>query len=133
MGMEGEHVWAAQYRLLDAKYISASSSVRKDEVVATMSLYKDILSVRNRRTASQIARDAVDVDVELGLEPLVDTADVVVNRTAEVVALVPEGHNEANTAEEDEGEDEQSFEEYEKRLEEAIRMFEAAPPRFLER
>ncbi|RAO65941.1 uncharacterized protein BHQ10_001953 [Talaromyces amestolkiae] len=142
MGMEGEHVWAAQYRLLDAKYISASSSssLRKDVEVATMSLYKDILSVRNRRTASQIARGAVDVDVELGLEPLVDTADVVVaedaapmNRTAEVVALVPQEDNEANAAEEDEEEDEASFEEYEKRLEEAIRMFEVAPPRFLER
>lgn len=153
MGMEGDHVWAAQYRLLDAKYISASSSslssVSRNEDLAslppTISLYKDILSVRNRRTASQIARDAVDVDVRLGLEPLVDKADVVVdaapmNRTAEVIDLPEEEEDgdddeeeeEAEQQEEDE-EDEESFEQYEKRLEEAIRMFEAAPPRFLER
>jgi hypothetical protein len=93
--------------------------------------------MRNKRTAGQIARDAVDVDVELGLEPLIDpradfTAHVVadappMNRSAEVITLVPE------EADADDQEDEESFEEYEKRLEEAIKMFEAAPPRFLER
>lgn len=140
MGMEEEHVWAAQYRLIDAKYISASTSATKqNEEMAlppTMSLYKDILSVRNKRTASQISRDAADVDVELGLEPLIHdsadlTTDAVVdavppNRAAEVITIVPE------EAEEEE-ESEEAFKEYEKRLEEAIRMFEAAPPRFLER
>lgn len=141
MGMEEEHVWAAQYRLIDAKYLSASSSARRNEDLAlppTMSLYKDILSVRNRRTASQIARDAMDVDVELGLEPFdampvaasASGMDAVpMNRTAELITLVPE-EEEADAEDE---EDEESFEEYEKRLEEAIRMFEAAPPRFLER
>lgn len=162
MGMEEEHVWAAQYRLVDAKYISASSSssARRGDDIAlppTMSLYKDILSVRNRRTASQIARDGVNLDVQLGLEPLVDTAnwrmgagvgapmnrmtevitvvpeDVApVDRVTEVITLVPEKNDSGLDAEEDE-EDEESFKEYEKRLEEAIRMFEAAPPRFLER
>jgi hypothetical protein len=139
MAMEEEHVWAAQYRLIDAKYIAASSAAsRKKEVVVpqAMSLYKDILSVRNRRTASQIARDA-EMDVELGLEPLIDTVSVVdpvvdavpVNRTAEVVTLVPE----TKVEDEEDEESDESFEEYEKRLEEAIKMFEAAPPRFLER
>lgn len=141
MGMEEEHVWAAQYRLIDAKYIASSSSARRSEepsLPPTISLYKDILSVRNRRTASQIARDA-DMDVELGLEPfeavpiaapapVMDAAPM--NRMADVITLVPE--KEEEEAEEDE-EDEESFVEYEKRLEEAIRMFEAAPPRFLER
>ncbi|PCG98689.1 Protein of unknown function DUF4267 [Penicillium occitanis (nom. inval.)] len=145
LGMEEEHVWAAQYRLIDAKYISASSSsARRSEGLAlppTMSLYKDILSMRNKRTTSQIARDAVDVDVELGLEPF-DAVPVAVtgpapvidavpmDRTADVITLVPEEEEAADAGEE---EDEESFEEYEKRLEEAIRMFEAAPPRFLER
>jgi hypothetical protein len=138
--MEEEHVWAAQYRLIDAKYIASSSSARRSEASSlppTISLYKDILSVRNRRTASQIARDA-DLNVELGLEPFdavpiaapapaMDAAPM--NRMADVITLVPEKEQEA---EEDE-EDEESFVEYEKRLEEAIRMFEAAPPRFLER
>lgn len=132
MGMEEEHVWAAQYRLIDAKYIAASSAAsRQKEVVVpqAMSLYKDILSVRNRRTASQIARDA-EMDVELGLEPVVDTTPGdEVNRTAEVVTLVPE----TKVKDEEDEESEESFEEYEKRLEEAIKMFEAAPPRFLER
>uniref|UniRef100_A0A093VEB5 Uncharacterized protein n=1 Tax=Talaromyces marneffei PM1 TaxID=1077442 RepID=A0A093VEB5_TALMA len=108
MGMEEEHVWAAQYRLIDAKYISASTSATKqNEEMAlppTMSLYKDILN---------LTTDAV-VDA------------VPPNRAAEVITIVPE------EAEEEE-ESEEAFKEYEKRLEEAIRMFEAAPPRFLER
>lgn len=142
LGMEEEHVWAAQYRLIDAKYISASSSsARRSEELAlppTMSLYKDILSMRNKRTASQIARDGVDVDVQLGLEPF-DAVPVAapapgmdavpMNRTADVITLVPEEEQ----ADAEDEEDEASFEEYEKRLEEAIRIFEVAPPRFLER
>ncbi|EED24580.1 conserved hypothetical protein [Talaromyces stipitatus ATCC 10500] len=160
MGMEEEHVWAAQYRLIDAKYIAVSSRTRSEVMAlpATMSLYKDILSVRNRRTTSQLAGRNLDMDVEVGLQPpfyrarpmktvtdldsMFDSVPARAPITAvpydstsgltEVITLVPE-EGKLELDDDDDEESEESFEEYEKRLEDAIRMFEAAPPRFLER
>lgn len=118
MEMEEEHVWAAQYRLLDARYLSSSSKNTKEVVLpVTMSLYKDIMSVKSRRRgggSSAVSDDNKgkgDTGVVIGLKQDVHTA--------------PESETEQENEEE-------AFEEYEKRLEEAIQMFEAAPPRLLQ-
>lgn len=171
MGMEEEHVWAAQYRMIDAKYIAVSSSFRStingpdNDILllsTTMSLYKDILSSRNRRTTSQLVDRPVNVDVEIALQsplahrsstttfttpplkfsaPLSSSMPVADLRTGSdqitgvearsrivgAITLQPSNGEEENDDKEEEESDE-AFEEYEKVLEEAICIFEAAPP-----
>lgn len=54
MEMEGTHVWAAQYRMIDARYISIRGKAQIGQPEAptlpsSISLYKDILSANMRR------------------------------------------------------------------------------------
>lgn len=106
MEMEDGHVWAAQYRLLDAKYLLGRNSEEEEEQDRKMmkiSLYKDILSANTRRGA---AEDGAEIGLSL----------------------------ETDMAKEDEAqqeEEEKAYEEYIQKLEDTIRMFEKAPPRLL--
>jgi hypothetical protein len=108
MEMEDGHVWAAQYRLLNAKYLLGKSSGppedgEESQGMTKMSLYKDILSVNTRR-------GAVEGGAEVGLSPETDTE---------------------KEAEAQQEEDEKAYEEYMQKLEDTIRIFEKAPPRVL--
>ncbi|KAJ5741355.1 hypothetical protein N7533_010764 [Penicillium manginii] len=100
MEVADPHVWAAQYRLVDARFIKiGKDGIDGVKLPASMGLYRDILSVNT-------ARGAGEREVELGLEtepdgPVMDDQD----------------------GQEEEG--------YEKRLEQAIQMFEKAPKHFL--
>jgi hypothetical protein len=54
MEMEGTHVWAAQYRMIDARYISIRGKAQISQpeaptLLSSISLYKDILSANMRR------------------------------------------------------------------------------------
>jgi hypothetical protein len=74
MEMEGKHVWAAQYRMVDAKYVSVSGRQTMDlraapSLPSSMSLYKDILSVNDRRGAEDTE------EVHIGLHGVEDTAE----------------------------------------------------------
>lgn len=106
MEVADPHVWAAQFRLLDARFIKmGKGGVDGVKLPMTMGLYRDVMSVRT-------ARGAQDNTVELGLEKEEDDDD----------------------AEEASVEDQESeeLEEYEKRLEQAIKIFEKAPKHFLQ-
>ncbi|KAJ5855618.1 uncharacterized protein N7529_009562 [Penicillium soppii] len=100
------HVWAAQFRLLDARFLKmAKGGVDDVKLPMTMGLYRDVMSVNT-------ARGGKGDSVEIGLEK-------------------EEGNNEQG---EDliEDQDSQELEEYEKRLEQAINVFEMAPKHFLQ-
>jgi hypothetical protein len=105
MEVADPHVWAAQFRLLDARFIKmGKDGVDGVKLPMTMGLYRDVMSVRT-------ARGVQDNSVELGLEK-------------------EEGENAKEASPEDqEGEE---LEEYEKRLEQAIKIFETAPKHFLQ-
>lgn len=104
MEMEDGHVWAAQYRLLDAKYLLGKSGElgngEEHREMMKMSLYKDILSVNTRRGAGE------EEGAEVGLSP------------------------ETDEDQEDEAQ-EKAYAEYMQKLEDTIRIFEKAPPRLL--
>lgn len=100
------HVWAAQFRLLDARFLKmAKGGVDDVKLPMTMGLYRDVMSVNT-------ARGGKGDSMEIGLEK-------------------EEGNNEQG---EDliEDQDSQELEEYEKRLEQAINVFEMAPKHFLQ-
>lgn len=111
------HVWAAQFRLVDARFIRGKG----DGKVPCLGLYRDIMSVNT-------ARGGVGSGVELGLE-----------KGVKVVGGDDDGDEDDDDEddgeeEEDEREDQDSEEmvEYEKRLEQAIMLFEKAPKHFLQ-
>ncbi|KAJ5735710.1 uncharacterized protein N7483_000835 [Penicillium malachiteum] len=109
------HVWAAQYRLVDARFIKAGKG---DDVKlpVSMGLYRDVMSVNT-------ARGGEGRTVELGLGE---------------EQYQPERRQAGEEEDDDDDsgvvEDDQEgleVEEYEKRLEQAIGLFEKAPKHFL--
>lgn len=108
------HVWAAQFRLLDAKFIKIGKGGMGDiSLPASMGLYRDIMSVNT-------ARDGAGRGVELGLQHKEDRLE-----------QVPEGKLHDEDVEEDDQEG-LEVEQYEKQLEAAIKHFEKAPKHFLQ-
>ncbi|KAJ5709048.1 hypothetical protein N7493_010382 [Penicillium malachiteum] len=118
------HVWAAQYRMIDARFIKAGKG---DDVKlpVSMGLYRDVMSVNT-------ARGGEGRSVELGLGKEQWQPE---RRQTEA----NEDEDEDDDDDEDECdsgvmEDDQEgleVEEYEKRLEQAIGLFEKAPKHFL--
>ncbi|KAJ5913233.1 hypothetical protein N7504_002116 [Penicillium tannophilum] len=107
------HVWAAQFRLLDAKFIKIGKRGMGDiSLPVSMGLYRDIMSVNT-------ARDGAGRGVELGLQHDED------NLEQELEGELPDGE----VVEDDQ--EGQEIEEYEKQLEAAIKHFEKAPKHFL--
>ncbi|CEJ60309.1 hypothetical protein PMG11_08887 [Penicillium brasilianum] len=105
MEVADPHVWAAQFRLLDARFIKmGKGGVDGVKLPMTMGLYRDVMSVRT-------ARGVQDNSVELGLEK-------------------EEGVDAKEASPEDQESEE--LQEYEKRLEQAIKVFETAPKHFLQ-
>lgn len=105
MDVADPHVWAAQFRLLDARFIKmGKGGVDGVKLPMTMGLYRDVMSVRT-------ARGVQDNSVELGLEK-------------------EEGEDAKEASPEDQESEE--LQEYEKRLEQAIKIFETAPKHFLQ-
>ncbi|RAL12124.1 uncharacterized protein BO97DRAFT_478211 [Aspergillus homomorphus CBS 101889] len=105
MEVEDQHVWAAQFRLLDACFIKMDSKgVDGIALPVSMGLYRDIMSVNTVRGGGKDG-------VKLG--------------------LLDENDDDDETHLSDD-QDSQEKEEFEKRLEDTIRMFEKAPKHFLE-
>ncbi|OOQ91292.1 hypothetical protein PEBR_00442 [Penicillium brasilianum] len=105
MEVADPHVWAAQFRLLDARFIKmGKDGVDGVKLPMMMGLYRDVMSVRT-------ARGVQDNSVELGLEK-------------------EEGVDAKEASPEDQESEE--LQEYEKRLEQAIKVFETAPKHFLQ-
>ncbi|KAJ5647310.1 hypothetical protein N7490_003682 [Penicillium lividum] len=103
------HVWAAQFRMLDAKFIKVGKGGLGDvKLPSSMGLYRDIISVNTTRNGG-------GREVELGL-----------NR--ESVDEETKGQQEGSI-DDQEG---MEAEEYEKQLEMAIKHFEKAPKHFLQ-
>lgn len=101
MEIADPHVWAAQFRLLDARFIKmGKGGVDSVKLPMTMGLYRDVTSLNGRR--ADIGVEQVG-QVELGLEG-------------------DEGE-EASVKEQDSEE----LEEYERALEKAMKAFEMAP------
>lgn len=109
MEVADPHVWAAQFRLLDARFIKmGKDGMDGVKLPASMGLYRDVMSVNT-------ARGGEGLSIGLGLEQ--------------------EDKPEAETGSETSTEDDQEgleVEEYEKRLEQAIKIFESAPKHFLQ-
>ncbi|KAJ5757759.1 uncharacterized protein N7511_006453 [Penicillium nucicola] len=101
------HVWAAQFRLLDARFLKmGAGGVDGVKLPVSMGLYRDVMSVHTARGGE--------------------------GRTVEV-GLGPEGELEGDGDEDLENDqDSLEMEEYEKRLEQAIGVFEKAPAHFLQ-
>ncbi|PYH49982.1 uncharacterized protein BP01DRAFT_310204 [Aspergillus saccharolyticus JOP 1030-1] len=110
MEVEDQHVWAAQFRLLDARFIKLDSKGLEDVTLPTsMGLYRDIMSVSRVRGGG---RDVVDLQLLSGR----DDED-------------NEDEQESNMGDD---QDSHEMQEFEKRLEDTIRMFEKAPKHVLE-
>lgn len=110
MEIADPHVWAAQFRLLDARFIKmGKKGVDGVKLPMTMGLYRDVTSLNSRRAAR--GGDSEVEQVELGLE-----AD--------------EGEYGKETSVEDQ--DSEELEEYERQLERAIKSFEMAPKYMLQ-
>ncbi|PKX96366.1 uncharacterized protein P174DRAFT_501162 [Aspergillus novofumigatus IBT 16806] len=105
MELTEQHVWAAQYRLLDAHFIKAGrDGVDGVKLPLSMGLYRDVLSVSTVR-----GEGTDEVELQLGNEK--------------------QPHDESVQDVEDQ--DSEELKGYEKRLEEAISVFEKAPSHFL--
>jgi hypothetical protein len=105
MEIADPHVWAAQYRLLDARFLKmGKGGVDGVKLPMTMGLYRDVMSVNT-------ARGPGDNTVEVGLED------------------EEREDTKASSADDQESEE---LEEYEKRLEQAIKIFETAPKHVLQ-
>jgi hypothetical protein len=106
MEISDPHVWAAQFRLLDARFIKmGKGGVDGVKLPMTMGLYRDVTSLNSRRAAKG---DSEVEQVELGLEG-------------------DEGE-EAYV----EDQDSEELEEYERALEKAMKSFEMAPKYMLQ-
>jgi hypothetical protein len=109
MEIADPHVWAAQFRLLDARFIKmGKGGVDSVKLPMTMGLYRDVTSLNGRRAARG---DSEVEQVELGLEGDED----VDGKEADV-----------------EDQDSEELEEYERQLEKAIKSFEMAPKYMLQ-
>jgi hypothetical protein len=103
--LSDQHVWAAQYRLLDARFIKVGrEGAESVKLPLSMGLYRDVLSVNTVRG------DGTD-EVELELKGEKETDD--------------------ESGQDVEDQDSEELKGYEKRLEEAISIFEKAPSHFL--
>ncbi|GIK00930.1 hypothetical protein Aspvir_004960 [Aspergillus viridinutans] len=99
-----QHVWAAQYRLLDARFVKVGKRGAENvKLPLSMGLYRDVLSVNTVRG------EGTD-EVELELKAEKETDD--------------------ESGQDVEDQDSEELKGYEKRLEEAISVFEKAPPHF---
>ena len=97
------HVWAAQFRLLDVRYLKMGKGGVDDvKLPVSMGLYRDFMSVST-------ARGGESHPVELGL------------------AQVERPEDEDELADQDS----QELTEYETRLEQAVKLFEMAPSHLL--
>ncbi|KAJ5134400.1 hypothetical protein N7448_000578 [Penicillium atrosanguineum] len=113
MEVSDPHVWAAQYRLLDARFIKmGKSGVDGVKLPATLGLYRDVMSVNT-------ARGGGGQSIELGL------------KEEEKRETKAETEADLGTPMDDD-QDSMELEEYEKRLEQAIKVFEKAPKHFLQ-
>ncbi|GIJ85076.1 hypothetical protein Asppvi_003931 [Aspergillus pseudoviridinutans] len=100
-----QHVWAAQYRLLDARFVKVGKGdAASAKLPLSMGLYRDVLSVNTAR-----GEGADEAELELKGEEETD--------------------DESGQGVEDQ--DSEELKGYEKRLEEAISVFEKAPQHFL--
>lgn len=105
MEIADPHVWAAQFRLLDARFIKmGKGGIDGIKLPMTMGLYRDVMSVNT-------ARGGDGNSIEFGLEK-------------------EEGENAEGPSMDDQ--DSEELEEYEKRLEQAIKVFEKAPKHLLQ-
>jgi hypothetical protein len=104
MGMElkARHVWAAQFRLIDAKYIISGKTGLC--LPTCIGLYKDVLSMNELRGAERDYEDSVELRLDSGHSAEKDTQD---------------------------DQDSEDFQDFEKELEVAIKEFEGAPKQFL--
>ncbi|GLI74900.1 hypothetical protein PoHVEF18_003149 [Penicillium ochrochloron] len=106
MEISDPHVWAAQFRLLDARFIKmGKGGVDGVKLPMTMGLYRDVTSLNSRRAAKG---DSEVEQVELGLE----------GDEGEEVYM--------------EDQDSEELEEYERALEKAMKSFEMAPKYMLQ-
>jgi hypothetical protein len=109
MEIADPHVWAAQFRLLDARFIKmGKGGVDGVKLPMTMGLYRDVTSLNGRRAARGDSEVESVEQVELGLEG-------------------DEGE-EAYV----EDQDSEELEEYERALEKVMKSFEMAPKYMLE-
>lgn len=107
------HVWAAQFRMLDARFIKmAKGGLEATKLPMTIGLYRDVMSVSMQRSGRTVLEGAA----------LQDSAQL---------ALKSE---QGSTHEEASAEEQASDEllEYEKRLEQVIRLLEIAPKNLLQ-
>ncbi|GFF62311.1 hypothetical protein IFM60648_00589 [Aspergillus lentulus] len=105
MELTEQHVWAAQYRLLDAHFVKVGKGGAESvKLPLSMGLYRDVLSVNTVR-----GEEADEVELQLENEK--------------------QAHDES--AQNVEDQDSEELKAYEKRLEEAISVFEKAPSHFL--
>ncbi|KAJ5723746.1 hypothetical protein N7488_001781 [Penicillium malachiteum] len=117
------HVWAAQYRMVDARFIKAGKGDVKLPV--SMGLYRDVMSVNT-------ARGGEGRSVELGLGK--EQWQFERRQTEEEDEDEDDDDDDDDESESGVIEDDQEgleVEEYEKRLEQAIGLFEKAPKHFL--
>jgi hypothetical protein len=100
------HVWAAQFRLLDARFLKMGKGGIDDvKLPMSMGLYRDVMSVNTARGGEG---DSVEIGLEREIETDKEDSDLI------------------------DDQDGQELEEYEKRLEQAIKVFEMAPKHFLQ-
>ncbi|RHZ50231.1 hypothetical protein CDV55_100288 [Aspergillus turcosus] len=105
MELTEQHVWAAQYRLLDARFVKVGKGGADSvKLPLSLGLYRDVLSVNTVRGAESD---------EVGLE------------------LKNEDHAGHESGRDVDDQDSEEVKAYEKRLEEAISVFEKAPSHFL--
>ncbi|KAG2026249.1 hypothetical protein GB937_001757 [Aspergillus fischeri] len=104
MELTEQHVWAAQYRLLDARFVKVDKGADSVKLPLSMGLYRDVLSMSTVRGA-----ETDEAELELKNE----------NQAGD------------ESGQDVEDQDSEELEAYEKRLEEAISVFEKAPSHFL--
>ncbi|EAW24538.1 uncharacterized protein NFIA_041160 [Aspergillus fischeri NRRL 181] len=104
MELTEQHVWAAQYRLLDARFVKVDKGADSVKLPFSMGLYRDVLSMSTVRGA-----ETDEAELELKNE----------NQAGD------------ESGQDVEDQDSEELEAYEKRLEEAISVFEKVPSHFL--
>ncbi|KAJ6022063.1 hypothetical protein N7540_007567 [Penicillium herquei] len=124
------HVWAAQYRLVDARFIKAGKG-EDVKLPVSMGLYRDVMSVNTARGG-----EGRTVELGLGAEQYQPERRQTGEEEDEDEEDEDEDDDDDEEDEDDSGviEDDQEgleAEEYEKRLEQAIGLFEKAPKHFL--
>ncbi|KAF7716711.1 Uncharacterized protein PECH_008636 [Penicillium ucsense] len=105
------HVWAAQFRLLDARFIKmAKGGLSETKLPTTIGLYRDVLSMSMQRSSEPVPARLVQDSVQLGLE----SVEAELDKKNETI-----------------DQESEELQEYEKRLEQAIKLMEIAPKHLL--